>query len=360
MKPVLRLMICAAAGWLAGAVVSRTLLETEPGRGGTDAGSFSPAKRSRDKVVRHTDDEWQEFLSKQNVKAQQGITAADWSGLTSRGGPDSIDFEGPDARLGAARALAGAAKDDFPKLLKVVLLISDARVRRQVAGVFFAAWAEHDPHTAMAALSKVPRLSNAALGGVLNTWAEKDPRGMMAWLDSPDNFGWAKMQAEATAILALTERDPVLAMELTGEFKGQRRIAARGTGFNAWYRRDSEAADRWFEAATEADQRELFKEVIGTRSERDPAAAASALIRLPGDTEERMELAGRVTRDWLKVDPAAASEWVRSLPAGLARDFAAAALAEGLALTDPEAAALWARDIRNEKMRTDLLKRIEK
>jgi hypothetical protein len=458
MKSMLRVFFCAAAGWLAGEVIARTLLAPESvseGRGG--AKSNSPARDSDHNPVRRADDEWREFLAKQQVTARQGIRTADLITMcASTGGSPLIKCAGPDVRLDLTRALAGASKDDFPKLLEAVVMIRDARVRRQIAGVFFAAWAEHDPRAAMEAADKVPGLSMAGLNGALKTWAEKDPRELIEWLKSPDTFGWAKMQAETNAFVYLVESDPQRAMQLAAEFDEAGGREARDTVFKNWHRRDPAAADQWMATAPDHERREVFQAWIMSRMgndpgaaweaaltqhpdrskipqflpavfyawqgrdapaargallrvpaeiwqpsfatqigdmlgqkqatsfeaiaakipeaarasfwagaangalnrRRDPTDAAAALAHLPEDNEDRIDLAGRIAKDWLKSDPTAASEWVRNLPAGLSRDFAAASLAEGLVLTDPEAAALWAADIRNERIRTGVQKRI--
>ena len=92
-----------------------------------------------------------------------------------------------------------------------------------------------------------------------------------------------------------------------------------------------------------------------------PQEAATAFARLPADCEDRIDLADRITKEWLRRnEPEAASRWVQSLPRDMARDFAAAALAEGLILTDPDAAAQWAADIQSERIRGDVRKRLAK
>jgi hypothetical protein len=90
-----------------------------------------------------------------------------------------------------------------------------------------------------------------------------------------------------------------------------------------------------------------------------PRAAAAAFSHLPPEFEDRPGLADRITQQWLRTgDEQAASEWVRSLPRDRARDFAAAALAEGIVLTDPEAAQRWAADIQDHRMQEKVLQRI--
>jgi len=92
----------------------------------------------------------------------------------------------------------------------------------------------------------------------------------------------------------------------------------------------------------------------------DAASAARHFPNIPVDEEDRMDLADRITKAWLKAgDAASASAWVQALPRDTARDFAAAALAEGLHASDPEAARTWAADIQSETIRRGVLQKLE-
>ena len=58
-------------------------------------------------------------------------------------------------------------------------------------------------------------------------------------------------------------------------------------------------------------------------------------------------------------DLASASEWVRKLPQDIARDCATAALVEALSESDPEAARVWAADIKDDKIREEARKNLD-
>ncbi|HWB01748.1 MAG TPA: hypothetical protein VG796_01910 [Verrucomicrobiales bacterium] len=453
-KTTVRVLLCAGFGWLAGEAVSGTLLQTSPKRpdesnGGVVAGA--KAEEGRDTVS-----EWQAFLAARNIP--QGFAMSDVldaAGMleNSRGKLVLTDSE---SRLGIMRQLVRCSPEDFPRLLKLVESMTDARMKRQMAEAFFAAWAQHDPQAAIEAADRIPGLSMAGLNGALKTWVEKDPRGLMVWLRDPTVYGWARMQARTNAFVYLTESDPGLAMQLATE---SGRAGARQGVFINWYRRDPKAAEAWIAAATADERRQMFPSWAGARSgtdpagawqlvlteapeqkqvmevlpvvfgawlEKDTAAAREALTKVPADmwepkfatltgtmlgnreapeldrmaekvpdkartpfwagvasgavesgksaefaaaafahlpvedSDERMDLADRITDLWVKTDARTASGWVQALPQGRTRDMAAAALAEGLILTDPGAAARWAADIRSDRMRADVQGRLTK
>ena len=91
----------------------------------------------------------------------------------------------------------------------------------------------------------------------------------------------------------------------------------------------------------------------------DPAAAAAHFPHLPADSNERIDCADRIAKAWAGAgDFEAAASWIQSLPRDTARDFATAALAEGVHATDPQAARAWAAEIRSENIRASVLKKL--
>jgi hypothetical protein len=459
-RKFVRLLCMAGLGWLAGEVVSRTVLARPVEQNHT---STAAAALAGDKpALNHGDEahsEWEQFLNSRGLSSMSSATEPDQPEIAVKI-PDPANgrilVEGTGNRLRLLRGILHLRLDEFPEQLKSLVSISDGRVRRQMVEAFFAAWAQHDPKAAIEAADRTPGVSMSGLNGALKTWAEKDPHGLMAWLRSSASSGWAKMQAQTTAFVYLTESDPLQAMQLAAE---SGKSEARRSVFINWYRRDPEAADAWMSTAPEQDRRLMFASWVQARGGNDPAgawqlaltqaadrkqipkvlptvfaawqekdapAARAALTKIPADvwepsfaslagsmlgrkeapeldamaasvpqtvqdsfwagvasgslegdkspeyaaaafshlpaddSDDRVSLADRITKRWLKIDPRAASEWVRGLSPGRTRDMAAAALAEGLILTDPDAASQWAADISNDRMRLDVQKRLSK
>jgi hypothetical protein len=88
---------------------------------------------------------------------------------------------------------------------------------------------------------------------------------------------------------------------------------------------------------------DVFSDFAGTWGRSDPAAAAQWLLTLPGEGPHHAALG--LAAEWAVYDDVAASDWVDSLPQGLTRDGAVRGLVRGIASTDPEAAWKWAASI---------------
>lgn len=81
----------------------------------------------------------------------------------------------------------------------------------------------------------------------------------------------------------------------------------------------------------------------------DPARAAGtlALSSVSMDDPAAAAVYEKVAGNWTVTDPLAASEWIRNLPPGAARDAAALTLIESQAASDPAAAGAWAGTLRD-------------
>jgi hypothetical protein len=134
------------------------------------------------------------------------------------------------------------------------------------------------------------------------------------------------MQAQTNAFVFLVEHDPRQAMQLASDYEPAGRLSAMSTVFRNWHRRDPEAAERWMDAAPDADRRELFPALVSVRTAEDPAAAWElATSRIP----DRGRLPGvlpPVFSAWLNQDAAAArAALVRAPPDVWQPEFASVA-----------------------------------
>ena len=433
MKTLLRITLFAAAGWLAGEFISRTLL----------AGDEAQSRSAKPKIpirqthsVSHGGD---------RVQARSGGIATELAAAPER-------LETADGALAAELQFVDATAEEFPALLEIVANMKNSRLRNRTAGVLFAAWAEKDIHAALAAVGRFPVLSMVALDGALTTWAERDPQALMKWLRDDQVHGWARMQAQNSALSRLMEQAPEQTLASLKELRLENRAVQQAVA--AWRRRDPAAADRWYAAATPEIQKQFFEGFVSARaaespaaawdqalrdapgteerertmakvlgqwrddraaakalaalpadawypqlaaaagrrfaanpdttqqvtatmppalqesfrgaaienaleSLHDPAAAAAHFPHLPADSNERIDCADRIAKAWTTSgDFEAAASWIQSLPRDTARDFATAALAEGVHATDPQAARAWAAEIQSENIRVGVLKKL--
>lgn len=94
--------------------------------------------------------------------------------------------------------------------------------------------------------------------------------------------------------------------------------------------------------------------LLAVGAHRDPHGTAAALARVELPVTDTVA-AESFTRGWASNDPAAASLWVRDLPAGEMRDGGAAGLARSVARTDPPGAFAWAVEVTEPDMRQRVL-----
>jgi hypothetical protein len=88
-----------------------------------------------------------------------------------------------------------------------------------------------------------------------------------------------------------------------------------------------------------------------------PAEAIRLAVQLPSG-ETRQKLIAEAGERWGKLDPAAASEWLRQQPAGPLRDAFAAEFVRGTFALDPAAALTWAAAIKDDALRTPRLEEL--
>jgi hypothetical protein len=242
MNTVLRIALFAAAGWLAGEMISRTLLA---------APAPIPSPRvpaMTERTVRRS--HWQEFLSAHTTsRAAVPLTAAEVS-AAPLGTLDGI--------LAISQRLTTASLEDFPAILDSIAAIKDIRLRHQAAEVLFAAWAEKDPLAAMAAVNTWRSVAEPALIGTLRTWAERDPRALLAWLRTNNAAGgWARVNAEQKAVPFLVNRCPEDTMALGVELGPGSNLLYNA--FPMWHAKDPAAADAWSAAVPQDVRKRLAK-----------------------------------------------------------------------------------------------------
>ena len=223
---------------------------------------------------------------------------------------------------------ADATEEEFPALLEIVAQMKNSRLRHRTAGVLFATWAEKDIQAALTAISRFPVLSMVALDGSLTTWAERDPQALMKWLRDDQVHGWARMQAQNSALSRLMEQAPEQTLASLRELRLEDRAVQQAV--SAWRRRDPAAADRWYAAATPEVQKQFFEGIVSARAAESPAAAMDQSLREAPGAEERERTMAKVLGQWRDNTAAAkalaalpADAWYPQLAAAAGRRFAA-------------------------------------
>ncbi len=255
-----------------------------------------------------------EFLSPEamrgvigNYLAEDPAAALRWVAEDAEG---KIEDHGGLAREAGQRFAAGGAGAVREAL---ALLAPDAgELRAVLIEGAMSALAYNEPLEAQALLAEVPEARRAALAGQLaEGWTERDPAAAVAF--------------------ALADGAP----------------GAAAAAWKRWALFDPGAAHASMVAASAGDPAALAAAVAdadlaGRWARFDPAAAAHAMLDLPVADAAAGEQLATVMAQWVEYDPAAASGFAAAqLAPGPVRDAAVEALANGIASTDPDAAAAW-------------------
>ncbi len=237
----------------------------------------------------------------------------------------------------ALQWIAGGADDEIPE--------RDSLARR--AGLQLGADGADAVREAMALLAGAEgdaegNLPARLLLGALPALGYNSPAEAQALIASAP----ADRRTELSNALAQgwVERDPEAAVAFV-RAEGDADGAAATWG--RWALFDPGAAHASILAAEAGDPAALAEAVERSRlavawANRDPEAAAHAMLDLPATDAAAGEQLAVVMGNWATYDPVAASQFAASqLAPGEVRDAAVKALSEGLERTDPEAAAAW-------------------
>ena len=137
--------------------------------------------------------------------------------------------------------------------------------------------------------------------------------------------------------------DPHRAVELLNEHgTAAQRPEMIGDIATAWLASNPAAARAWIESLDNPRDR-VNALVNSTPPESEHAWFAKEIGELP-QTDQTANLTYKIAKNWASHDPAAASAWLTSLPAGATRDTAIITLVDSWSRTDPPAVAKFLDD----------------
>ena len=207
------------------------------------------------------------------------------------------------------------------------------KIRMGALGLLAGYWAERDPAAVVAGLGKLlPEESSycAALGGALPNWIEQDSAAALAWIDMLPP-GEVRGTGESAAIRTLPRLG--LPEEALMRYSRVDPAIAASIDIGEWI--------EGFNADTAID--------VFARSNPRRLADWSLFF---AETGHAFPSVGKVIRTWFKADPASAGAWVTALPAGRARDEAAASCAVVVSRVDEAAADEWLQWVMDPQRRT--------
>jgi len=307
----------------------------------------------------------------------QSVAGQDWGEY----GGDFDNYDVPTHSLYSDIFKAWAAKDPAAAAA-AALNLPPSVVRNDVIKAMAAAWAGQSPASALAWVNTLPAGSakNDALSATINavagqdpqaaadfvsampnsasrdslleniaeTWTGKDPTAALAWADTLT--GVVHDDAIKSAIEVYADADPASAANYyvthQASFKGDDYFDTFSIS-DSWTEKDGPAALAYALAlpATNdagstqvADLRnELIRGVLYDMDKQNPVNAAAVVQNLTTDPHFTA-YSNSLAIAWVNVNPHAALNWAKSLPAGDAQNTAVSEVVGSLATVDPQAA----------------------
>ncbi len=227
-------------------------------------------------------------------------------------------------------------------------------------------WAEQDRAAAMAwgAAQTSPANRERAIGGVVSSWAESDPQAAAQFAASIES-AYERHRVLEVAARCWAAKDSAAAVEWAQSLPDEERQRANRSILRELAETDPQHATAVFEqlAATvtaEArgmqDYRRMAEEIASVWSSSSPREAADWAVGLPEAGEVRRSAVRSVADHWLRIDGAAAGEWILQLPEGATRDAAAERVVRTTVRSDPAVAFEWANSLSDEGHRTGLIR----
>lgn len=206
------------------------------------------------------------------------------------------------------------------------------------------AWAEKDPHSALAFLQDK--------GGedweretTVATWAANDPQGAFAWASTAEDEGNVNNWLLG-ATRGIAAADPELARDFLAQLEGETRNQALNAMQPYVMQYGADYAMNWLSGlGDEAMRNQASRSMARDIANLDPAKAAQWNGAMT-NVELRRDISETVSERWARQDLAAARAWVERLPEDT-RTEAAEGIAGRWAREDPAAAAKWLTGLGN-------------
>ncbi len=218
------------------------------------------------------------------------------------------------------------------------------------------AWMQHtDWLLALPAGEARERLCNAAGQGLVNL----DPEAALKLLPEIKDAEIHRLVTSAvSAYRAAVSPQDGLAFANALTDAGERR-KAKNSAFFTWVENDPAGAAHHALESGDPDAKIMLSSAGTHWAMSDPENACRfALEHEPpndGKSGRKNEMLNSTVNIWAGVEPVAATQWVKALPEGEAKDTAVAAVARALSLRLPEEGMRWAQDIKDAEIRRQAL-----
>lgn len=276
------------------------------------------------------------------------------------------------------------AKSDLKAALAWANQQTDSKIKNEILVGVISSWAKTDLKGALAyAKSLPPGASQDDLVSLAFSQAAVEPRfvgnkyiinesrlgvqGAIAMMQSLPEGRTKDLAARGLSNFmsqAPTMAEPQAAMDIaTGIGDSEMRTNAQANVLYRWFERDRAAAMQCMQSLPLGPTRDLaamyISRDLSMRKIEDRQAAVNMASGI-GDIKMRtdaLQILVQISADiWYRKDPAAAIQWMQSLPVGPTKDSAARGISSVMSYTYPQAAMNMASGIADSDIRTDALK----
>lgn len=219
------------------------------------------------------------------------------------------------------------------------------RDKDELYEMVFANYALKDPAKLGDALAKMDEGKfRDAMEGAMATLTRKDPDTAFELLSRFDQPSLDNERSKLVERLVL--QDPQKAIETAGKFTSAGRSPdVFASLVSTWLRKDEAAAIAWAEAYHGPGELGVKDVLIRRTASTDPRKAAADFSGLGTRTENLSHTGHVIAGKLAEVDLPATGDWVKSLPAGGARNAAEDAMLDVWLRKDPLGASSWIREM---------------
>ena len=171
-------------------------------------------------------------------------------------------------------------------------------------------------------------------------------------MDLPDD---QKPRVLSSVVGNLAGDDPELAIQhldlLSGPENEGHLSNAISNIASSWARQDPAAATEWLHSLPDSSGKQNGIMSIASQLANDDPVTAAEFLDTFPDSDAKNNGIQQVADQWARVDPVSASEWIGELPPGPTRDSAATSLIRHIQNDDPGRAIAWAQSLSDESNR---------
>ena len=246
---------------------------------------------------------------------------------------------------------------------------TDSNIKNEILVGVISIWSATDFKSALAYVQSLP--PSASQDGLISlvlsraAFKENSFKGAIAIMQSLPEGRTKDLAASGISnsmSQAPTTAEPQAAMDIaTGIGDSEMRINAQANVLLRWFERDRVAAMQCMQSLPVGPTRDLASMYIARdlsmRKIEDLPAAVNMASGI-GDTKMRTDTLKIAVRFWYRNDPAAAIQWMQSLPVGPSKDSAVSGISLGKSYSDPQAGMNMASEIADSDIRTEAQKNV--